>query len=69
MILEGVGETLPQTITQGGYLEIEFSNTAEFSELYYPLKNAVNVQDNIWRLYFQTDMDDVLFKAMLQYAG
>ena len=65
----GIEAGLPEVIVPGGYLEIELSSAAEFGELYYPTKNVVWVEGNIWRLYFEEDMKEVVFGAMIHYIG
>ena len=70
VMLQGVGaELLPEVVTTDGYLEFELSNDAEFSEHYHPAKNAVNVEGNIWRMTFESDMENVLFSSMMYYSG
>jgi len=69
-MLQGVGQdALPHTITTDGYLELEFTNDAEFSSHFWPAKDAVQVTGNIWRIYFEQDMDNVIFNSMMYYHG
>ena len=45
------------------------SNRVEFTDHFYLTKNAENVKDNIWRIYFLQDLDILQFRSMMLYSG
>ena len=64
-------------IRENDYVELEFSGPVEFSNLYFPVKQAVNVMggfwenfifsclfsDNVWRLFFEADFRSTVFSS------
>jgi len=59
-------------ITTGDYVDVEFSGTVLFGAPAYPVKEAVNVIDNVWRIFFDDWAifeDSMEWETTLTYVG
>lgn len=63
--------TVANSIKAGDYVELEFSGPVEFSNIYYPIAQAVNVQDNVWRLFFEANFpgNNFYFESEVKFTG
>lgn len=61
-----------EIITSGDFVEVEFSGDILFGAYQYPVKEAVNVMDNVWRIFFDdwTVFDNNMdWELQLTYIG